>query len=168
MSSMLQGSGMMDGMMGGIPDVSWMTSYFNPAWFWLIAVMFVLMIPAIIKSIAYSFNPYILADSPEIKAIEALDLSKKMTNGYKGKIFLMGLSFILWFLPIIAAYVCFILSAVLMVYALLIVGIILIIAFVVLFIFYLAPYINTSMAGLYEEIKNNAKQSGMEGTELLR
>ena len=50
-------------------------------------------VPGIIKSLAYSLAPYILADNPELSANEAIDQSVEMMKGYKGKLFLMWLGY---------------------------------------------------------------------------
>ncbi len=42
---------------------------------------------AIIKGYEYRFTPYILMTKPEIPAIDAIKESKKMTYGFKGKMF---------------------------------------------------------------------------------
>ncbi|MGN1203109.1 MAG: DUF975 family protein [Eubacterium sp.] len=55
-----------------------------------------LFIPGIVKAYAYSFAPYILAEHPEMTAREALRESKRLTNGYKGKLFVLDLSYIGW------------------------------------------------------------------------
>lgn len=55
-----------------------------------------LMIPFIIKSIAYSMTGYILSDNPHIGFRRALRLSQQMTRGHKGAIFVLYLSFIGW------------------------------------------------------------------------
>ena len=57
-----------------------------------------LVIPGIVKSVAYSMTPYILMDQPEISATDALKKSMAMTDGYKWNIFLFDLSFIGWML----------------------------------------------------------------------
>ncbi|MEG2570148.1 MAG: DUF975 family protein [Clostridia bacterium] len=93
-----------------------------------------LIIPGIVKSYAYSFTPYILAEFPNVKARDALKLSMKMTNGAKGDLFLFDLSFIGW--------------AMLTVITFGIVGI------------YVAPYYAVAHASLYDSIKNNAIESG--------
>ena len=95
-----------------------------------------LVIPGIIKAIAYSMTPYILADTRNVSATDALKLSMRMTNGHKGKVFMLGLSFIGWL--ILSAFTG---------------GI--------LYIFYVGPYISTSFAGMYEELKNNALRTGI-------
>lgn len=55
-----------------------------------------LIVPGIIASISYSQTLYILADNPEIGAMEAINRSKKMMYGYKWKYFCLGLRFIGW------------------------------------------------------------------------
>ena len=51
------------------------------------------IIPGLIKSLAYSLAPYILADNPELSANEAINQSVEMMKGYKGKLFLMWLGY---------------------------------------------------------------------------
>ena len=50
------------------------------------------------KYYSYCMNLYILANNPKIKIKKALSLSIKITNGYRGKLFLMDLSFFGWYL----------------------------------------------------------------------
>lgn len=57
-----------------------------------------LIIPGIIKYYQYRMIPYILAEDPELTFTEAKELSTKMTNGQKGEIFVLDLSFIGWYL----------------------------------------------------------------------
>ena len=56
------------------------------------------IIPGIIKSLSYSMSLYILAENKGKAALECINESKAMTNGYKGELFLLGLSFIGWLL----------------------------------------------------------------------
>lgn len=70
------------------------TSFFTFAWSLL------LVIPGIVKGYSYLMAPYILADNPGMTAREALSESKRMTNGHKFDLFVLGLSFIGWFLLI--------------------------------------------------------------------
>ncbi len=93
------------------------------------------LIPGIIKSFAYFATPYLLAEYPNLGAREALKVSMRMTDGHKTDIFVMYLSFIGWFL----------LSSISMG----IVG-----------IFYGQPYFSLSLAGLYEDLKEEAIQQG--------
>ena len=55
-----------------------------------------LIIPGIIAALSYSMTFYILADDNSIGAMEAINKSKKMMNGYKWKYFCLGLRFIGW------------------------------------------------------------------------
>lgn len=56
------------------------------------------IIPGIIKGLSYSMSAYILAENKGKAALECINESKAMTNGYKGELFLLGLSFIGWLL----------------------------------------------------------------------
>ena len=49
-----------------------------------------------IKSYSYSMVPFILAENPNIKAKDAITLSRKMMNGHKWEKFKLSLSFLLW------------------------------------------------------------------------
>lgn len=55
-----------------------------------------LIIPGIIKAYSYSLVPYILAEDDSITITQAIDLSQRMTDGYKWELFVMDWSFILW------------------------------------------------------------------------
>lgn len=50
------------------------------------------------RKYAYMFTPFILAEKYNIGSANALNLSKDMTRGMKGKLFLLDLSFIGWWL----------------------------------------------------------------------
>ena len=98
------------------------------------------LIPAIMKMLSYSMTPYILADCPNVKATNALTLSKRMTKGYKGEIFVMGLSFIGW-------------------------GILTLLTAGILGVFWTGPYSMAAIAGQYDEIKRNAIATGAVSAE---
>lgn len=85
------------------------------------------VIPGIIKKYSYSMAFYILADNPELTAREALSKSKEIMNGHKMELFVLQLSFILWYL---------------------LVGITLGIASI-----YVTPYINATTVNFYNSIK---------------
>jgi len=55
-----------------------------------------LIIPGIIAAIKYSQTFYIIADNPNIKAIDAIRESKRMMDGHKWRYFKLQLSFIGW------------------------------------------------------------------------
>ena len=56
------------------------------------------VIPGIVKSIAYSMSMYILAENKGKSARECIKESIAMTNGHKGELFVLSLSFIGWML----------------------------------------------------------------------
>ena len=56
------------------------------------------VVPGIIAAYRYSFAMMDLCDNPGLGVMEALDLSKRQTQGYKGQLFLLSLSFFGWLL----------------------------------------------------------------------
>lgn len=89
-----------------------------------------LFFPAIIAALRYSMAFYILNDNPQMGAKAALEESKKMMVGNKGKLFCLYLSFIGWFLLCLCTF-----------------GI----GFL-----WLAPYVQTSVAYFYQDLKEAA------------
>lgn len=57
-----------------------------------------LIVPGIIKSLAYSMAPYILKEDPEIGYMDALRKSEAMMQCHKMELFVLYLSFIGWIL----------------------------------------------------------------------
>ncbi|MCI5829687.1 MAG: DUF975 family protein [Treponema sp.] len=57
-----------------------------------------LIVPGIIKYYSYSMTFFILAENPKIPVTKAIKMSRLMMKGYKGKVFLLDLSFLGWFL----------------------------------------------------------------------
>lgn len=55
-----------------------------------------LLIPGIIKGLAYSQTMFLLKDNPEYGIFEAITESRRRMDGYKWKYFLLNLSFIGW------------------------------------------------------------------------
>lgn len=60
--------------------------------------MLLFVIPGIVKSYAYSMSYYVLNKQPSISATEAITLSKDITKGYKGDLFLLDLSYWGWYI----------------------------------------------------------------------
>ncbi len=58
------------------------------------ALLFI--IPGIVKSYSYAMTPYLMAESPDLTASEAITLSKQMMDGHKGELFILDLTFIGW------------------------------------------------------------------------
>lgn len=54
------------------------------------------IIPGVIKGYSYAMTPFILAEHPHLTASQAIDLSKDLMDGHKGKLFALDLSFIGW------------------------------------------------------------------------
>lgn len=89
-----------------------------------------LIIPGIIKYYSYYFTPYILIEMPELSPFEAIKLSMDLTRGNKMKIFISQLSFIGW-------------------------AILGILTFGLAFIFYVSPYYQITMAGIYSACRGS-------------
>ena len=86
-----------------------------------------LVIPGIIKAFSYAMTPFILEDNPELTAVECIHRSRMMMRGHKFDLFWLWLSFIGWgILCIFTAGIGFL---------------------------WLVPYIETSNAAFYEEVK---------------
>lgn len=85
-----------------------------------------LLIPGIIKSLAYSQVFFLLRDHPQLSTLEAITESRKRMNGLKWKYFLMILSFIGW-------------------------GILCLFTVGIGFI-WLVPYVGTTMAAFYNDL----------------
>ncbi|NCC86656.1 MAG: DUF975 family protein [Clostridia bacterium] len=94
-----------------------------------------LIIPGIIKLIAYSMTGFIICDNPNLSSKDAIDLSNRITYGFKKDIFFMYLSFIPWFF---------------------IVGVTFGLASL-----YVKPYFGITEAMFYENIKKHAIETGV-------
>lgn len=86
-----------------------------------------LVVPGIIKGLAYSMYPYVLRDEPDLSVWQTLEKSEAIMKGYKGKLFLMYLSFVGWF--ILGAF-----------------------TFGILYI-WLTPYVMTSTVKFYDDVR---------------
>ena len=68
----------------------------------LLQAVFVLLwtllfiIPGIVAALRYAMTNYILAENPEMGAMEAIDRSKELMDGNKWRFFCLGFSFIGW------------------------------------------------------------------------
>lgn len=93
------------------------------------------VIPGIIKTYQYMMIEYMLAENPNMSNKRAFEITKATMTGDKWKAFVLGLSFIGWILLSI-------------------------ITFGIGFLF-LAPYVETTMAHYYLELKNKAVANGI-------
>lgn len=57
-----------------------------------------LVIPGIVAAYRYSMAPYLMSQDPKLGVRQAVDISKQMMNGHKGRLFCLDISFIGWFI----------------------------------------------------------------------
>lgn len=77
---------------GKIIGLSIVTTVFTFLW----SMLFI--IPGIIAAYRYRFAMYNLLENPDLEILEALNMSKQQTLGYKGQLFMLDLSYIGWFI----------------------------------------------------------------------
>ena len=94
------------------------------------------IIPGIIKSFSYAMTPYILADCPDVKAVDAITISRRMMKGHKWEFFVFQLSFLGWM--ILSMFTLGLLS-----------------------VFYVDPYYYAAQAGYYVELKKLCIETGV-------
>lgn len=93
------------------------------------------VVPGVIKGYSYSQVKYILHDNPNLNSRDARKMSEIMTKGYKSDLFVLDLSFIAWYLLVACTA-----------------GIAII---------YVTPYVETTKAMYYENLKKHAIDSGL-------
>lgn len=110
-----------------------LTKYWKNLWCMILLYLKVilwsllLIVPGIIKVFEYAMAPFILAENPEIGALEAIHRSSAMMKGHRFDLFYLILSFIGWyFLCILTLGIGFL---------------------------WLIPYAETSVAAFYENLK---------------
>ena len=115
-------------------------NYWHKVWGMFLTYIFIflwsllLVIPGIIKTFSYAMTPYILEENPELSANEAIDRSRAMMKGHKFDLFWLCLSFIGW-------------------------GILCILTLGI-GLLWLVPYMQTSVAAFYEEVKAEYEVKG--------
>ena len=92
------------------------------------------LIPGIIKTYSYAMTMYLRVKNPQLKATEAITLSRKIMDGKKWDLFCLHLSFIGW-------------------------AILSVLTFGIGFIF-LLPYMQASQTAFYEDAFSQYQQSG--------
>ncbi len=108
--------------------VGFITNLFIGLW------MLLFIVPGVIKAFEYAQVHYIIHDNPNLSPAQARSISRRMTDGFKSELFILELSFILWYL--LAGVTC---------------GIAVI---------YVMPYVQTTRAMYYENLKNHALSTG--------
>lgn len=114
-----------------------LTQFLRDLYILLWTLLFI--VPGIIKSYAYFCVPYILSENADLDHRRVLDLSRQMTRGCKGDIFITDLSFILWFL----------LDA---------------LTLGVLGVFFVNPYVFGTRAEIYAQLRQTALENGLATT----
>ena len=100
------------------------------------------IVGGIIKRYSYFLVPYIVAENPNMKANQAIRLSRKMMKGHKWQCFVFELSFLGW--EILGFMTLGLLN-----------------------IFYTNPYKMAAFARYYEALRKEAKDNSLEGSALL-
>lgn len=72
------------------------TSFVQNLYIFFWSLLFI--IPGIIKSYSYALVPYILSENPTISTKKAIEISRKTMNGEKWNLFVLKISFILWYI----------------------------------------------------------------------
>ncbi|MBQ9113187.1 MAG: DUF975 family protein [Clostridia bacterium] len=99
----------------------------NEIFIFLWSLLFI--IPGIIKAFSYSMSFYILAENPQMSPSEARKESMRMMDGHKWRLFCLEFSFFGWImLSVITCGILFL---------------------------WVAPYMQTSMAAFYQNLKEN-------------
>lgn len=113
-------------------------------WMYLFEFLWSLLffIPGIIKGYSYAMTLYILGDCPNVRAKDALKLSKRIMAGHKWELFVFQLSFLGW--SILNLFTAGLLG-----------------------VFWLEPYVNTAYAGYYLEVREEALRTGAVTLEQL-
>lgn len=109
--------------LGGTVGLTVMTTLFIYLW----SLLF--LIPGIIKSYSYAMAPYIWSDNRNMSVFDAITQSRKMMAGHKWELFVLQLSFLLWWL--LAGITC---------------GIAML---------YVRPYMEMTFANFYERLKKD-------------
>lgn len=115
----------------GLAFSGWLRNVWASFLMYLFVILWslLLVIPGIIKGLAYSMTPYILKEYPEMTANQAINLSQKMMKGHKFDLFYLGLSFIGWiFLGMFTLGIGYI---------------------------WLMPYMYTAFAAFYQDVKKD-------------
>lgn len=102
------------GQSAGVGKILWgfTHSYLNIVWTMFLRGLFIglgtilCVIPGIYLSYCYYMVPFILAENPDMKPMEAMRLSKSMMEGHKFDTFILELSFFGWLL--LGACLCFV------------------------------------------------------------
>lgn len=131
------------------PDVDVMFDGFRDRYFDHVLVMLLqklfiflwsllLIIPGLVKAFSYAMVPYILQDQDyDVFGTDAITVSREMMDGYKGKLFMLHLSFIGWYILTVLT--------------------------LGLLALYVQPYVKQSEAIFYQDVKLSYVQKRIKG-----
>ena len=132
--------------------VAFKNGYWKNVWTMFTMMLYVFLwsllfiIPGYIKMFEYSMIPYLLAENPNMSRKRAFELSRAMTKGYKGNLFVLGLSFIGWYLlGLLAALITCGVGAI--------------------SVYFLYPYVYATFAEAYTFLKARALENGLATAE---
>lgn len=106
--------------------------------FWTLTI-----VGGIIKYYSYRMVPYLLAENPDLKPLQAISLSRRMMDGHKWECFLLDLSFLGW-------------------------GLLSLISFGLVGIFYLNPYKLATISEFYVGLRDQAQKADVPDAETLK
>lgn len=112
----------------------WLKGFLGYFWYilWVALWSCLFVIPGIVKAISYSQMFFIIAENPGISVTKAMNISKILTRGHKSDLFMLGLSFFFWMI------LCAVPGVAL----------------------YVVPYVNTTFAYAYRDLKEMAISEG--------
>lgn len=120
----------------------------------VVAVMLWLFVLMLQVMYAYRMVPYLLYDNPQLKVIDALKQSNKMMKGHKHLLFRLDLSLFQWYIYAVIITISMVLvGEYISSYSLLIIGGVMCIAAVLGTLLFLYPYLCTTSALFYEDLK---------------
>lgn len=149
----------------GNPPMSTLFSTFRGDEFWRIVLTrlktsikiflytLLLVVPGIIKSYEYFMVPFLLAENPYLDSKRAQELSSKMMEGEKFKVFVLELSFIGWLLLV---SICASLLSIVFIWMPPVLMLILTLICTILVSTCLSCYINATFAELYAALREKA------------
>lgn len=76
----------------------WWQAFRGGLWFfiWVFLWSLLFFFPGVVKFYSYSMMFFVMAENPKISVRKAMQISKELTRGYKGELFVLDLSFLGW------------------------------------------------------------------------
>ncbi len=138
-----------------------------------IAVFIAIFIIFLFLQIKFFYMSYVVADDPERKPLEALKYSWNLTKGHMGKMIMLGLSFIGWYLlpvvilaPFVAVFFAMLANVTSAAYIIFVFFMLYVLIYILIFaayFFVLSPYIRLSFVHYYEYISGGSPSPAGDG-----